>query len=208
MPFTNRRPFGEREARCENPDSLAAEAPLANERHDSRRLRPTVHVVTLVVMSLVFVSSACASSSASRPATTPSADLPLLTVEVATPASSPDAAVSLTACDEGTLAGSFCDALQKLRRAVNSDGDVRRCLQKGDLKATSPLAEIDPRSEMWCHAHRIGDGSSARKPPGQSDVVVDCRFHIRVSPARGPVLPRMTSRAHAPMHEDAGCRVG
>jgi len=155
------------------------EALLANERHDSRRLRPTVHVVTLAVLSLVFVSNACASSSASRPASTPGADLPQLTVEVATPASSPDASVSLTACDEETLAGSFCDALQKLRRAVNSDGDVRRCIQKGELEATSPLAEIDPRSGMWCHAHRTGDANSARNPPGQSDIVVDCRFRIR-----------------------------
>jgi YD repeat-containing protein len=34
------------------------------------------------------------------------------------------------------------------------------------------------------------------------------RLATYVSPARGAVLPRMTCRAHASMHENAGCRVG
>ena len=179
MPLTTRSPFDVREPLRKNPRSRAAEAPPANVRRESRRLPPAVYVVALALLSLVFVSSACASVSASQPATAPSANVRTLTVEVGTPASPVGAGVSLIACDDTTLAGSFCDALQKLRRAVNSDGDVRRCIQSGELEATSPLAEIDPRSGMWCHAHRTGDATLAPNPPGQSDVVVDCRFRIR-----------------------------
>jgi hypothetical protein len=63
-----------------------SEALLAKERHDSHGRARTVRVVMLVVLSLVFVSTACASSSASRRATTAAVNAPPLTVEVATPA--------------------------------------------------------------------------------------------------------------------------
>lgn len=135
----------------------------------------------LIAASSVLASIACASSPENRPATAPKTTTsppPPLILDVTTPApplaSSTDAASATPACGGVMTRGSFCDALSEAWGAVKSDGEVRRCLQKGSTKTTTALAGI----ETECHAHRPRHEDCAGNPPGQSDVIVDCRVYI------------------------------
>lgn len=89
-------------------------------------------------------------------------------------ASATAAMVARSACGGVMMRGSFCDALAEVWRAVKSDGEVRRCLQKGSTDTTSALVGV----EMACHAHPTWHEDCGGNPPGQSDVLVDCRLYL------------------------------
>ena len=166
-----------REPGLRNPEAM-----LAEERGNLRRPPRAVRAVMLIAASSVLASLACASSPENRPVTAPrattSSSSPPLILDVLTSTPSlayaGDAATVRQACGGVTMRGSFCDALSEAWRVVKSDGEVRRCLERGSTKATSALAGIG----MQCHAHPPWQADCAGNPPGQSEVIVDCRFYI------------------------------
>lgn len=135
----------------------------------------TINAIQGVIAIGISTSIACAISPPKNAVNAPMVQLPPLPSPVSDAGSvTADPATAKSECAGLMQRGSFCDALREVRRAIMSDGEARSCLMGGSRRATSAL----PAITMACHAHQQWSKDCAGNPPGQNDVIVDCRFYI------------------------------